>query len=680
MKKSFLVLVALLFTSIAFSQVIIEGGNVTNLNLTDNLSSTSWDGIFGEVVLGAGATYNHQVTGDNVSRINMVAQNPPCTYSNLIMHVIAVNDSALTTPLSAGNLSKLDLFINKEEENGSNTFITNSTFTLSYGTFTEVPTVYTYANNASSTDFREGYLNDANGNLVFINLVVSNKPDWNGTTSDYQIMLPMNDSATDYTLWVDTKYTCAPEPPGPGDDKHHRLYIEPPGIYEVTVGETFEGMFDIENIGDYVEKNIDIYIICPAGFTCGSAEIERLEKREIVIIPIEITANGPGEYIATVCAENTVTKTCQDFIIKVNPECDSDSDCSDGKYCDGGECKPKKEPKEECEGDGECLSGLCTGGICVLCESNGDCGGSQMCSGGLCEPVPCPCGYVSNHECVPYECCSDEDCDATEACVDHICVERELIILVIEGELIEGEEILVQIVNNDEEEVPFADIFTDEMNQEADGNGYGKITLSYEGIIFASHEDYPQAGLILDIQRLTFVIFDGPVYVGQLTTMQLVDSKGFPVGNAKISIEGNVVYTDENGFFDYIFDTPGSKRLVAEKAGYVTSDLDVEALSAAFCGFPTYLNWFQFDHNNIYILWILSIVLAAFNFKSRKKKWKDCKTLAYCIAPLILATPNIGFLSICFMSNVVVLQTIIELVVLLKNKKEEKTKKYKKKK
>jgi len=667
MKIGFPFLLALLFAGIAFSQVVTEGGNVTNLKLSGNVSSTRWDGLYGDVVLGIGGNYHHKVTGNNVSITNMIAQNPPCTYSKLTMHVIAVNDSALTTPLSAGNLSKLDDFIGIIDENGTSTFTNTSTFELSYGTYTNVPTVYTYVDNATSTIFREGYFNDANGNLVFVTEVVDDQPDWNGTTSDYQIMLPMNGSAINYTLWVDTEYTC--ETPQPGGKKKHKLYIEPPGEYEVTAGRTFEAVFEIENIGDYVEKYIDVYLDCPSGFACGSGYIERLEKREIVGVPIDITVNGPGEYVLTVCAENGVTKTCQDFIIRVIPECNQDGDCGESEYCEGGSCEPKKEPKEECEEGRECISGLCDSGICVLCESNSECGEDEVCSGGACEPVPCPCGYVSNHQCIPHECCSDDDCSAMEFCIEHVCIDKELIILVIEGKLIEGEEVLVQIVNNLGDEVPFADIFTDDISESGDGNGYGKIILPYDGVILTSKDGYPQGGILLDVAKLTFIIVEGPIYVGQITTMQLVDSRGFPVPNAKITIEGNVVYTNENGFFDYVFETPGSKRLIAEKKGYVTTDLEVEAQGVAFCGFPIYLNWFLFDNTNIYVLWIVSIILAVFNFKSRKRRWNECKSLAYCAAPLVLATPNIGFFSICFMSNVVVLQTIIEVICLLRRKK-----------
>ena len=219
-----------------------------------NDTSDYWDGIYGEIVLGAGVTYPYTVNGNDVTELNMVAQNPPCTYISLTMHVIAVNDTGVTAPLAAGNLATLDAFMDAGTENGSNTFDSTDSFTLSYGTYNNVPSFYTYANNSTSTDFLEGYLNDAVGNIVFVAVIVDNQPNWNGTTSDYQIMLPKNDSPTAYTIWVDVDYTCKPGNGNGGKD--HELYIEPIGSYDVYIGETFYPVFTVRNKGDHVEHDI----------------------------------------------------------------------------------------------------------------------------------------------------------------------------------------------------------------------------------------------------------------------------------------------------------------------------------------------------------------------------------------------------------------------------------------
>jgi len=57
------------------------------------------------------------------------------------------------------------------------------------------------------------------------------------------------------------------------------------------------------------------------------------------------------------------------------------------------------------------------------CLSDGDCAGDEECSDWECEELSCSCGYASNHECVYYECCSDNACEDTEFCDtgDHTC-------------------------------------------------------------------------------------------------------------------------------------------------------------------------------------------------------------------------------------------------------------------
>jgi len=661
----------LLFFCIASAQVTIEGGNVTELNITDLRNSTRWDGIYGDVILGMlGSTYNHNVIGNQVVHVNLLAEQPSCIYQSLIMHVIAVNSSSLTPPLSPGNISRLDAFINGSE-NGSATFKYTSNFTLSYGTFANVPTTYTYANNASSPDFREGYLNDAAGNLVFVAVVVNNRPDWNGTTSDYQIMIPNNGSSTAYTLWVDVNYTCVTQPP-PGGERHHRLYVHPPGTYTVRAGETFNPSFIIENRGDYVEREINVYIDgCPSGFTCSSGEIDRLDKGEQKSISFPITVDGVGEYVLTVCARNDNARACADFIVQVTTECASDGDCSKDKYCDDGVCKQKKKVKEECKRDGECESGVCEGGICVHCTSNEDCAYDETCLGGVCEKIKCDCGVVINHACVPYECCSDSDCTPDKFCIDHACVAKELEIIVVSGELVENESILVQVINNKNEPVQLARVFTDYMSTYADENGLARIVVPYNGLLYAYKDTYPQAGLLLNITRLGFFVVEEEIIVGKETKIRLVDSTGKGIAGATVIIDGDTVVTDSEGYFKYTFNSPGKITLKGAKPGYRIRDKEINVIEGivAACQFPVLLNWFIFLPSTLYMLWLFSILLALLNFVLSGRRFEikpRLKAALYSFLPLVLALPDVSIFSICFMSNIVLLQAIGEILLFAK--------------
>ncbi len=67
--------------------------------------------------------------------------------------------------------------------------------------------------------------------------------------------------------------------------------------------------------------------------------------------------------------------------------------------------------------------------LCSECElgciEDAECLDNEQCLNNMCQPVDCSCGYVQNHTCNPYECCSDSDCKMLESCVDNKCVEDE---------------------------------------------------------------------------------------------------------------------------------------------------------------------------------------------------------------------------------------------------------------
>ncbi|MEM4360147.1 MAG: right-handed parallel beta-helix repeat-containing protein [Candidatus Bilamarchaeaceae archaeon] len=67
------------------------------------------------------------------------------------------------------------------------------------------------------------------------------------------------------------------------------------------------------------------------------------------------------------------------------------------------------------------------------CFNDDDCKPTEYCelpgyathlAMGRCLPVPCECGYVADHTCYPYDCCSDRDCAEGYRCDNHVCVPR----------------------------------------------------------------------------------------------------------------------------------------------------------------------------------------------------------------------------------------------------------------
>ena len=244
--------------SLCHAQVAISGGIQKEVDLHQSVMISDWDGLYGQVVLGVGANVSYNVTGGNISRLDLIAQEPPqCNGTpEVLMHIVAVNASSVVPPLQPGNIPVLDAAI-PGHDNGSDSFINTSSFDLTYGNFTLVPALFTFAAN-NSPAFPEGYFNDAEGNLVFVADVVSDQPDWNGSISDYQLMLPKN--GTGYSIFADAIYSCVSNnnPPGP-THKFHRLYIAPPPQQPIQIiaGTPSDLVFSVQDIGNFPESAIN---------------------------------------------------------------------------------------------------------------------------------------------------------------------------------------------------------------------------------------------------------------------------------------------------------------------------------------------------------------------------------------------------------------------------------------
>jgi len=215
-------------------------------------------------------------------------------------------------------------------------------------------------------------------------------------------------------------------------------------------------------------------------------------------------------------------------------------------------------------------------------------------------------------------------------------------------------------------------VFTDGFRTTGDGNGYASITVPYDGLVFGNKEGYPQAGILLDVTKLGAFIVSDLIIAGEETTIRLVDTRGLPVPDAKVYINGDIVYTDENGYFTYVFDEPGKVTIRGEKPGYKIdpADLDVVGREGAIvCRFPTIFNFLEFTPVTIYILWIISIVLALANVLlsvKKMKKWRIIRSTVYSFIPVVLALPGVNIFSICFMANIVMLQFFLEIIIRIK--------------
>ncbi len=208
----------LLFMFILSNALTFEGGNITELNASGSVYSNYWIGLlanttFSSVTSPAGIYFNS--SGIYVTNLSLKV-----TCSNPITPwILFSNSSRISSPLRAGNLSYLQLYINGSE-GANNTLLNNATLTLPMmGSIFNVPYV-----NASGVPTY--YLQDRWGNLVFATPVyVPNVISYKGTAVNVQAMLPF----LNLTYYIHVYYGCITNPPEDDYwDSDYGGYVPPP--------------------------------------------------------------------------------------------------------------------------------------------------------------------------------------------------------------------------------------------------------------------------------------------------------------------------------------------------------------------------------------------------------------------------------------------------------------------
>jgi len=182
---------------------ITKGGNITVLDLTQFNVSASWSGYYGDLLTSGDPITGWLMTSNLSVLPNLTEQNLPIRCERFTGYLIISNESSLPdlNNLAAGNLVGLDAITGPGVDSGSNTFNLTSTFVIADTTISNVPTTYTYVNNASqSTYFREGYLTDGSAR-IFVAEIDQSTIGFDGDPHDFQFMLPYELGA-EYYIFV----------------------------------------------------------------------------------------------------------------------------------------------------------------------------------------------------------------------------------------------------------------------------------------------------------------------------------------------------------------------------------------------------------------------------------------------------------------------------------------------
>ena len=128
--------------------------------------------------------------------------------------------------------------------------------------------------------------------------------------------------------------------------------------------------------------------------------------------------------------ERCVHNTC-----RVYRYCMFDSDCFADEACgmETRRCEALEAGSEcgafvdhawtdfECCASSDCPDGMkCHDNVCLECASDYDCPGDSFCKDSECVQIT-GCGLIANHTIVQYECCENSDCFEEFACVENRC-------------------------------------------------------------------------------------------------------------------------------------------------------------------------------------------------------------------------------------------------------------------
>jgi len=216
-QKEKIIIIVLLYCIAAHAQVAAEGGNITNVNISVQQQTTRWHGLVGSLIVVGPNQTNVSASGGQINQTDILITSA-CASPLINGTILFSNSSAPPVGLTAGNLAQLDTYLNSGVETGTQTFPLTDTFTIGGIPILGVPTTNTYVNSApQAIVFREGYLNDGLGNIVFAVDINLDTIGYNGTRFDYQSLLALADNVTTpYYISTDLTVTCPGVPSGGG--------------------------------------------------------------------------------------------------------------------------------------------------------------------------------------------------------------------------------------------------------------------------------------------------------------------------------------------------------------------------------------------------------------------------------------------------------------------------------
>jgi hypothetical protein len=198
------------------------GGNITSINFTVYSTTNYWQGYYSGPIQSGIDKYpdffiKSRTNASTVYRVDTGVQFRPGEYilATTAMPLLHLSD------LRAGNVSGIDLITGTGSDSGTNTFTAIDEYRniIGIGDISNVPTAHV-------GNFREGLLQDINGNLVFIIPIDEKIVGYDGGLYNFQFLLPTN--ATNPLTYYLYYLSGLPSPtPAPAPGHHHRTHPPP---------------------------------------------------------------------------------------------------------------------------------------------------------------------------------------------------------------------------------------------------------------------------------------------------------------------------------------------------------------------------------------------------------------------------------------------------------------------
>ena len=202
------ILALLLFLApMLHSQAQVQGGDINWVDVQASQSPV-WYGILGRVSPEKAQPLVLEAAPGSLASITINTSESECSGPADSLDIVFSTAQGTARSLSPGDVALLDRQISDPSQGGNRTFLETSAFSTGiWGTIPDVPTVYLN----SQTDkraFRMGFLQDQDGNFVFISEVNKNQAGFDGSVADFEAMLPaIGGKVTEYFAQADLKCT-----------------------------------------------------------------------------------------------------------------------------------------------------------------------------------------------------------------------------------------------------------------------------------------------------------------------------------------------------------------------------------------------------------------------------------------------------------------------------------------